>query len=39
MVCEPDVVKPQLDGLPLGRIQVRAAPAPEASPAKASAKR
>ena len=38
MVCEPDVVKPQLEGLPLGPVQVRAAPSGGA-PAKASATR
>jgi zinc protease len=38
MVCEPASVKPQLQGLPLGPIQVRSAAAPRA-PAKASATR
>jgi predicted Zn-dependent peptidase len=33
MVCEPGVVEPQIQGLPLGRIEVRQAPAGGASPA------
>ncbi len=39
MVCNPKAVKPQLQGLPLGPVQVRAAPAPGAPPARASATR
>ena len=37
MVCEPAAVKPQLEGIPLGRIQVRPAASAGAS-AKSSAK-
>ena len=37
MVCEPAAVKPQLEGIRLGRIQVRPA-APAGAPAKSSAK-
>jgi predicted Zn-dependent peptidase len=37
MVCETAVVRPQLDGLPLGKIQVRRQEELAASPAKARA--
>jgi zinc protease len=38
MVCEPNVVKPQLEGLPLGEVEVRPA-APAGTPGKARAER